>query len=388
MSFIHGLSQKLATRSRHVCVFLGAGASTACGLPDLATLQASILAGLGDEDRAAFVQQLANRDVEQALSRLRRISALVGDGDRVDGLSRDRAVELDATVCGLIVKLLGIADADISPAIKFASWAARTDYQRPLEVFTVNYDLILETALETLRVPYFDGFVGSLRGRFQTGLVEATRSDEDEWLPRFLVRLWKLHGSINWEWEDTGYPEVVRLGAPVGGASPAAIFPSDTKYQESRRVPFLVLQDRFRRALLEPETLVLVSGYSWADDHLNEMVFESLRRRSRSEVIAFCYSGIPEALTTQAASTPNLQVTAPAEAVLASIRGDWETPASTPADVLEDGRFLLGDFSALAAFLARSSPPDGDIERLLMQAQPISLTDGQASRPTPNRPDG
>jgi hypothetical protein len=367
-SFVSALSQKLATRSRHVCAFLGAGASKACGLPDVAGLEKLVLDGLADPHKTAFKSQLADRNLEEALSRLRRIAALVEGDDRVDGLWREEAVVLDAEVCRLIVEHLGTDGTNLEPALNFAAWAGRTDYQLPLEVFTVNYDLVLETALETLRVPYFDGFVGSLRGRFHTDLVESARSDQDAWLPRFLVRLWKLHGSINWEWEREGFPEIVRLGAPVGGASPAAIFPSDSKYQESRRVPFMVLHDRFRRALLENETLALVSGYSWEDEHLNELLFDSLRRRPRSEVIAFCYSSIPDSLAERAKRTPNLQVTGPTEAVLSGVRGDWEVRSKPPDDVWVGDRFSLGDFAALATFLSRSSPPDGELEGRLKSA--------------------
>ena len=81
------------------------------------------------------------------------------------------------------------------------------------------------------------------------------------------VRLWKLHGSVNWVRSDDD--QIVRIGQPAKDL-PAAIYPSDAKYEESRRVPFLVLQDRLRRALHQPETIVLVSGFSFADDHLNE----------------------------------------------------------------------------------------------------------------------
>ncbi len=283
----------------------------------------------------------------------------------------------------MIVNHLGVERANLKPALNFAAWTGRASYHLPLELFTVNYDLVLETALEALRVPYFDGFVGSLRSRFHTDLVESTRSDQEAWLPRFLVRLWKLHGSVNWEWEQTGIPEIVRLGTPVRGASPAAIFPSDTKYQESRRVPFMVLQDRFRRALLENETLVLVTGYSWQDEHLNELLFDSLRRRPRSEVIAFCYSEIPDELAAHAARTPNLQVTAPTEAVLSGVRRDWKAERPAPDDVWISDRFALGDFAALATFLARSSPVDGELERRLDGALRALLADQSAPETGP-----
>ena len=38
--FATALGAKLATRSRHVCAFVGAGAAKACGLPDVKGLEA------------------------------------------------------------------------------------------------------------------------------------------------------------------------------------------------------------------------------------------------------------------------------------------------------------------------------------------------------------
>jgi hypothetical protein len=366
MSFTNGLSAKLATRSRHVCVFLGAGASCACGLPDISRLQTRILDGLVDAQRDSFESQLSTRNLEQILSRLRRIAALLSETtDQVDGLSAQDAISLDRAICQLIVGALKLDDADLSPALKFASWVARTDYHWPVELFTVNYDMLLETALESLGVPYFDGFNGAFRARFRTELVEATAGDADCWLPSFLVRLWKLHGSVHWAWAKGERTEVIRLGVPVTDEEPAAIYPSDEKYDQSRRVPFLVLQDRFRRALLQPETLTLISGYSFADAHLNEMLFDATRRRPRSEMIAFCFSDIPDILIEQASVTPNLQVIAPHEAVLGGIRAPWEVPKDASPDLWGDGGVTLGNFASLASFLARSSPPWDELESQL-----------------------
>lgn len=60
VGFVNGLSEKLASRSRHVCVFIGAGASKACGLPDVAGLTEHIRASLKADDLAAF-ERLARR---------------------------------------------------------------------------------------------------------------------------------------------------------------------------------------------------------------------------------------------------------------------------------------------------------------------------------------
>lgn len=364
--FANGLSAKLAARSRHVCAFLGAGTSRACGLPDVSGLERQIVDGLHGDQRAAFQGQLSGRNLEQALSRLRRIEALLDQGtDQVDGLTAQQAAALDREVCRLIVAALDLASADLAPVLGFAAWAARADYHLPVELFTVNYDLLLETALESLGVPYFDGFVGALRARFRTELVEAAPGDAADWLPSFLVRIWKLHGSVHWAWESSPRTEVVRLGTSVTDGEPAAIYPSDAKYDESRRVPFVVLQDRLRRALHHPETLMLISGYSFGDAHLNEMLFDGARRRPRSELIAFCYGSIPDALAERAVVTPNIQAVAPGEAILGGVRDNWESPDDAPPDLWVNDEFALGDFAKLASFLARSSPPMGQLEARL-----------------------
>lgn len=364
--FLNGVSAKLAARSRHVCAFFGAGAARACGLPDIATLETQVVDGLDGAQRDAFQAQLEGRNLEQALSRLRRIAALLeGTSDEVDALTAEQAAELDRKVCRLIVAALDISGADPEPMLRLAAWAARADYHLPLELFTVNYDLLLEHALEALGVPYFDGYSGALRARFRTELVEAAPGDAEQWLPSFLVRLWKLHGSVNWAWEGGERAEVVRLGAAVPEGEPAAIYPSDTKYDESRRVPFVVLQDRFRRALSHPETLIVISGYSFADEHLNEMLFDAARRRPRSEFLAFCFDAIPDPLAERALTTPNLQAAGAKEAIIGGVRAAWAPPDGAPEDLWKDGAFALGDFRNLATFLARSTPPQGALEARL-----------------------
>ena len=358
LRFVIDLSSKLASRSRPVCVFLGAGASKACGLPDVLELQNRVKRQLGQDDMKQLSKQLKGRNLEQALSRIRRIAALLEGKSKLDGLSGETAARLDRRVCEAIVGELSADTADLEPVFQLASWAARADYHWPLEVFSVNYDLLVETAFERLRLPYFDGFVGNLQGRFHTDLVEGTPEDPERWLLRSFVRLWKLHGSVNWAWDTATGAEIVRLGSPVSSTSAAAIYPSDAKYAESRRVPFMVLQDRLRRALAQPETLTLVAGYSFGDAHLNEVLFDAAARRPRSEIIVFCYSQIPQVLQSQAQLTPNLQAVAGAEAILGGRLGSWESPTEdlVSVDFWNNGKFTLGDFKCLTAYLAHSSP--------------------------------
>lgn len=355
--FATALGAKLATRSRHVCAFLGAGVAKACGLPDVKGLEAKVQDQLKGDDKAAFRGLLVGRSIEQVLSRLRRIASLVTGTDTVDGLSAKAADALDKSICQTIVSALDIETANLTPITHLAAWAARADYRHPLELFTVNYDLLLETALEGRGVPYFDGFVGNLRARFRTDLVEALPGDAGGYVASRFVRLWKLHGSINWVRSDDN--EIVRMGQPTNDL-PAAIYPSDAKYEESRRVPFLVLQDRLRRALHQPETIVLVSGFSFADDHLNEVFFDAATRRERSEFVVFSYDSISDSLAERALQSPNLQVIGRTEAVLGGMRAKWKAPDDDVQGVWEDGEMALPDFSHLASYLARSSTQDGE----------------------------
>lgn len=361
-AYAAGLSARLAARSRHVVTFLGAGASRSCGLPDVQMLQTNVAGQLTGSQKAAFDTLAKNRNLEQVLSRIRRIAAVVDGDDSVDGLKADEARLLDTRLCELIVGELGGEASNGAPALKFGAWASRAAYTRPVEIFTVNYDLLIERGLEEWGTPYFDGFVGNLEGRFRSDLVEEP-SESTDGIPSHFVRLWKLHGSLNWAWQKRGaHSEVVRLGTEVSVGELAAIYPSDEKYEESRRVPFVVLQDRLRRSLNELETLALVNGYSWADEHINAIFFEAATRRPRSEIIAFCFDAIPAQLAEHAALTPNLQVIAKKEAILGGVRAPWKSPAATlPADIWANGEATLGDFACLASYLARATSSVGDL---------------------------
>jgi hypothetical protein len=101
--------------------------------------------------------------------------------------------------------------------------------------------------------------------------------------------------------------------------------------------------------------MVIIAGYSFSDDHLNELLFDAAARRERSEFLAFCYSAIPEALANRALTTPNLQVVGSDEAILGGIRAPWKAPAEPVPNLWEDGKLALCDFRHLAAYLARST---------------------------------
>jgi hypothetical protein len=349
------LASKLSARTRHVCVLLGAGAARSAGLPDLVGLQEAVKtsAELDTKQRAQVDALLATRNLEGVLSYLRRLALILGSGDSLNGFDITAAQALQLAITRAIIRALDHAAADLGPFRDFGSWAAGADYCSPIEVFTINYDLLLESGFELIGVPYFDGFVGSIGARFHPELVDTVEvADQARVLPASFVRLWKLHGSVNWEETTDGLRRrIVRRGAPIAAGTTAAIYPSDEKYDQSRRVPFVVLMDRFRRALSTPETVTILSGYSFGDQHINEMLFDAARSNPRSETVALCFGDIPSVLADASTGARNLCVLGKTEAIVGGDRWKWSRPDDLPG-IWVGGAFQLGDFRDLARFLA------------------------------------
>lgn len=349
------LAGKLSTRARHVCVLLGAGASSAAGLPDLRGLQKVVetSSSLTPTQQKAVTELFKHRTLEQVLSYLRRLVAILEKGQTLGGFTSDSAKDLQTAIANAIVPALDYAKADIVPFRDFASWVSGAYYRLPVEMFTINYDLLLEAGLEDLGVPYFDGYVGTMAARFRPELVDTIGSvEEANTLPPTFARLWKLHGSVNWEEVDDGTTRrIVRRGVPVTNGAAAAIYPSDEKYDQSRRVPFVVLMDRLRRALAVPETLTIVAGYAFGDQHLNEMLFDAARTYPRSELVVFCHGAIGSVVAEAAASTRCICVLGRNEAIIGGQRLEWERTGALPG-VWDGKTFQLGDFRHLARFLA------------------------------------
>ena len=174
-------------------------------------------------------------NIEVMLSKIRSLRDAAGAGD-VRGLSADNLRELDRAICAEISETVAkTLPGDGTPYHCLAEFA----YSRrvpPLEIFTTNYDLLTEQALESRGVAFFDGFVGSARPFFDE------QSIEDDVLPDRWTLLWKLHGSINWRFNRN--TKVISRSLDPSDGDGLLIHPSHLKYDESRRMPYLVMIDR------------------------------------------------------------------------------------------------------------------------------------------------
>jgi hypothetical protein len=270
------LRQTLNQSRRPLGLLLGAGCPVAVRvdgqplIPDIAGLTALIREQLAASDMSeewdALTAQLPpDANVEALLSQIRSLRAVAGP-DVVRGLNAQQLDALDTEICKTIAELAGKRlSSNDTPFHKVASWAGSSIRTYPVELFTPNYDLLVEQALEETRVPYFDGFVGAVEPFFDLHAIE-----EDDLPPRW-ARLWKLHGSINWSLSSDG--TVFRTHTSNAGER-HVIYPSHLKYEQSRRMPYLALLDRLRTFLRRPSAVLITCGYSYRDQHLNEVLLD------------------------------------------------------------------------------------------------------------------
>lgn len=373
--------------SKSIGFFMGAGTSCALGLPNIAQLTNRIAETLTGKMLAIF--QIIRADlmastsgasvsIEDILNHVRRIREITHE--RADsefiGVDGQSAKELDIQICRIIYNVLTEKEsvADLSVPKKFFAWLTMQNRDCSKELFTTNYDLIIERSLEAIRAPYFDGFIGSYEPFFWQESVEVFPKKTD--LTANWIRLWKIHGSLSWFWKANSHSnsqKIIRLGKVEkieNEKNEIVIYPSKDKYDSSRRQPFLVYFDRLRSYLCSGELLFIVSGYSFLDQHINEIIFNALRQNNRLHVIVFFYADSEvDRLSSISSGYLNLSVFGPRKGIVNGICGNWK---SDPDELLEtntatywdeaEKKLLLGDFRSLADFLVDNSGRKREIE--------------------------
>ncbi len=298
-------------------------------------------------------------NIEDILSHVRALQHAAGTGE-VRGLSASQLSQLDDAICKVIYSRVHVRLPSRDTSYhRMASWMGAIERGHPMEVFTPNYDLLIEQSLEESGVPYFDGFVGSDRTFFDPPSMEL-----DE-LPARWARLWKLHGSINWRQDKNG---TVSRGESFEGYERRLIHPSHLKFDESRRMPYLAMIDRLRAFLRRSPAVLVVCGYSFSDQHLNEVLLQGLQGNPSAICFALLYSRLekhPKAAAL-AERRANLSLLARDGAVIGTRMGLWKVrdefdgarqPTAVRFTAGSEGgdstcEFQLGDFARFAEFLS------------------------------------
>jgi hypothetical protein len=374
------LQQCLSSDKKPLGLFLGAGCPMAIRsiddsplIPDIAGITKIVCDDLAKDDNCKTFLKIVeehfkkdgrgNPTVEDMLSHVRSLRAVAGQED-VRGLSAENLDKLDNTICKSIYEVVDkeLPDA-VTPYHCIASWVDAVQREKPIEIFTTNYDLLMEQAFENSRVPYFDGFAGVRKPFFDL------RAIEEDVLPSRWARLWKLHGSINWyQANDHG---VFRGTTREEDSSKRIIHPSHLKFQESRRMPYLAMMDRLRAFLKQPTATLILCGYSFRDQHINEVIVQGLQSTQTAVAFALLFGELTKnsAATALAFKRSNLNVLARDGALIGGRATKWlekdEESVSadnsawvkwSPVDFSnEAGKqspvFILGDFSVFGQFL-------------------------------------
>jgi hypothetical protein len=151
-------------------------------------------------------------------------------------------------------------------------------------LFTTNYDLCFETAAARIGLTVIDGFSFSGTPRFNTDIFDydittaASYSKEPDFVPR-LLRLFKLHGSVDW---------CLNGGAVEKNPStdrPTLIYPQLGKYAASYSPPFLEMMARFQGMLRLRNVglLVICSGFN--DLHIAEPILAAVKSNASIRVV-------------------------------------------------------------------------------------------------------
>lgn len=150
----------------------------------------------------------------------------------------------------------------------------------PLDVFTLNYDTVIETWCRKRRISWTDGCLSV-----------------GEWTPSTLIdgdfelRLWKLHGSVTWLHQA----ESIRQAGPLGnwreelrsGEARSRTLDAAVIYPAASKKAFDVLawlQRAFADSLAGTSVLACI-GYGFADAHIAAIVGESLDRYAHLRVV-------------------------------------------------------------------------------------------------------
>ena len=149
-------------------------------------------------------------------------------------------------------------------------------------VFTTNYDLFSEIAMDRLGIPYCNGFSGTVERRFNPATFRYSLAEQLDITARkwtavdSFVYLCKLHGSINWIEEPRGLFPIREVQQPSAISGRMMIYPTPAKQNASFGSPYADLFREFQSHIVREQSVLFVLGYGFTDEHVNNIIFQAL----------------------------------------------------------------------------------------------------------------
>ncbi len=156
-----------------------------------------------------------------------------------------------------------------------------------LNIFTTNYDLYSEISLDKLGIHYVNGFSGGIKKYFNPtifnyAMAEKMDLSQTKWsvIDNFIY-LYKLHGSLNWvqandETKLFNVREIQECTLDILSKEDVVmIHPTPLKYNASLGSPYSDLFREFQRKLMQTNNVLIVLGYSFSDEHINNLIYQA-----------------------------------------------------------------------------------------------------------------
>lgn len=191
------------------------------------------------------------------------------------------------------------------------SFASRTGVRDRLNIFTTNYDRLIEAGAELAGLHLLDRFLGNLMPIFRSSRLDLDMHYNPPGIrgePRYLegvARYTKLHGSV--DWVQTG-KDIRRVGLPFGAASvepylqapgmggatahELMIYPNAAKDRETTDYPYVELFRDLAAAVCRPNSTLVTYGYSFGDEHINRVIRDMLTIPS-THLVVISYNDEP-----------------------------------------------------------------------------------------------
>ena len=167
-------------------------------------------------------------------------------------------------------------------------------------VITTNYDLLIEEAAASNNFVIFDGFNFTPLPKFDSNMfewnlvreVQNINTREVEFKEK-TFNLVKIHGSLSWEKQDNG--DILRKNKDsiTDTEKMVMIFPSSDKFAQSYQEPYFELFTKFQELIKRPNTLLISSGFSFADVHISKMIFQALKNNTSLTLLVTDYNIAP-----------------------------------------------------------------------------------------------
>ncbi|MDA5630853.1 MULTISPECIES: SIR2 family protein [Agrobacterium] len=165
----------------------------------------------------------------------------------------------------------------------YQSLATRARGLAPPWVFSTNYDLFNERAMDRSGIPYSNGFSGTVERRFNPATYRLALAEQLDITSRRwaavdgFVHFCKLHGSVNWIEENTGLYPIRESHAPLDPSRDRVmIYPTPSKQTASFGSPYSDMFREFQRQVVQDQSVLVILGFSFGDEHVNNIIFQGL----------------------------------------------------------------------------------------------------------------